>query len=35
VLDYAAVEPAYVYATGVTVLALGVTYWLVTSKART
>lgn len=35
VLDYATVDPAYVYATGVTVLALGVTYWLVVSKART
>lgn len=34
VLDYATVEPAYVYATGVTVLALGITYWLVSSKAR-
>ena len=35
VLDYATVEPAYVYATGVTVLALGITYWLVNNKART
>lgn len=35
VLDYASVEPGYVYATGVTVLALGITYWLVATKART
>jgi uncharacterized membrane protein (DUF373 family) len=35
VLDYATVDPAYVYATGVTVLALGITYWLVVNKART
>ena len=33
-LDYATVEPAYVYATGVTVLALGITYCLVVGTAR-
>lgn len=33
-LDYATVDPAYVYATGVTVLALGVTYWLVATIAK-
>ncbi len=33
-LDYATVDPAYVYATGVTVLALGVTYWLVATVAK-
>lgn len=35
VLDYNTVEPAYVYATAATVLALGITYWLVSKKART
>ncbi len=34
VLDYSTVEPGYVYATGVTVLALGITYWLVAGRAR-
>jgi uncharacterized membrane protein (DUF373 family) len=33
-LDYNTVDPAYVYATGVTVLALGVTYCLVIGMAR-
>ncbi|THF65976.1 hypothetical protein E6C76_09270 [Pseudothauera nasutitermitis] len=35
VLDYNTIEPAYVYATAATVLALGVTYWLVSQHART
>lgn len=35
VLDYNTVEPEYLYGTGAVLLALGVTYWLVASKART
>lgn len=35
VLDFNTVEPAYVYATAATVLALGITYWLVSKQART
>nr|WP_136252004.1 phosphate-starvation-inducible PsiE family protein [Ningiella ruwaisensis] len=35
VLDYSTVEPQYVYATGVVVLALGITYFLVSKQART
>ena len=35
VLDLSELEPAYLYGIGVVVLALGVTYWLVSSKART
>lgn len=35
VLDFTTVEPEYLYGTGLIVLALGITYYLVTSKART
>ena len=35
VLDYNSVEPSYVYATAAVVLALGITYWLVSTRART
>ncbi len=35
VLDFTAIDPQYVYATGVVVLALGITYFLVAQKART
>lgn len=35
VLDLSELEPTYLYGIGVVVLALGVTYWLVSSKART
>jgi uncharacterized membrane protein (DUF373 family) len=35
VLDFSKSDPQYVYAIGVVVLALGVTYFLVASKART
>lgn len=35
VLDFSKLDPQYVYAIGVVVLALGVTYALVASKART
>lgn len=34
VLDFSKLDPQYVYAIGVVVLALGVTYFLVASKAR-
>lgn len=34
VLDFSKLDPQYVYAIGVVVLALGVTYYLVASKAR-
>lgn len=34
VLDFQQVSPAYLYGTGLIVLALGVTYWLVAAKAR-
>ncbi|MFN4064418.1 hypothetical protein GO613_13355 [Azoarcus communis] len=32
VLDLSTLEPAYLYAIGVIVLALGITYWLVSAK---
>ncbi|HMN93823.1 MAG TPA: phosphate-starvation-inducible PsiE family protein [Hydrogenophaga sp.] len=35
VLDFNTVQPEYLYGTGAVLLALGVTYWLVASKART
>ncbi len=35
VLDYNTIEPTYIYATAATVLALGITYWLVSKQART
>jgi uncharacterized membrane protein (DUF373 family) len=35
VLDFNTVAPEYLYGTGAVLLALGVTYWLVASKART
>jgi uncharacterized membrane protein (DUF373 family) len=35
VLDFNTVSPEYLYGVGLIVLALGVTYWLVASKART
>ncbi len=35
VLDLSQISPEYLYGIGVVVLALGVTYWLVSSKART
>lgn len=35
VLDFSKIDPQYVYAIGVVVLALGITYHLVASKART
>jgi len=35
VLDFNTVEPEYLYGTGAVLLALGITYWLVASKART
>jgi len=35
VLDLSQLEPDYLFGIGVVVLALGVTYWLVSSKART
>lgn len=34
VLDFNLVEPGYLYGVGGIVLALGITYWLVSSKAR-
>ncbi|MDO9482030.1 MAG: phosphate-starvation-inducible PsiE family protein [Hydrogenophaga sp.] len=35
VLDFNTVAPEYLYGTGAVLLALGVTYWLVATKART
>ncbi len=35
VLDFTALEPEYLYGIGLIVLALGITYFLVASKART
>lgn len=35
VLDLSQIEPDYLYGIGLVVLALGITYWLVSSKART
>lgn len=35
VLDFSVIDPGYLYGLGAIVLALGVTYWLVSSKART
>lgn len=35
VLDFNTVAPEYLYGTGAVLLALGITYWLVASKART
>ncbi|MFC3094360.1 hypothetical protein DRW07_14270 [Alteromonas sediminis] len=35
VLDFTTVTPEYVYGIGIVVLALGITYYLVTIKART
>ncbi|MHB8764661.1 MAG: phosphate-starvation-inducible PsiE family protein [Deferrisomatales bacterium] len=35
VFDYKSVEAEYVWATAAVVLTLGVTYWLVATKART
>lgn len=35
VLDFSKIEPHFVYGTGVIVIALGITYYLVTDKART
>jgi len=35
VLDFNTVQPEYLYGTGAVLLALGVTYWLVATKART
>lgn len=35
VLDFSVVDPGYLYGLGGIVLALGVTYWLVSAKART
>jgi len=35
VLDFTTVEPEYVYGIGIVVLALGITYYLVATKART
>jgi uncharacterized membrane protein (DUF373 family) len=35
VLDTSIVDPGYLYGIGVIVLALGITYWLVSSKPRT
>ncbi|BDX08313.1 phosphate-starvation-inducible PsiE family protein [Planctobacterium marinum] len=34
VLDFSKLDPQYVYAIGVVVLALGITYYLVATKAR-
>lgn len=35
VLDFSELEPDYLYGIGAVVLGLGITYWLVSSKART
>jgi len=35
VLDFNTVAPEYLYGTGAVLLAMGITYWLVASKART
>ena len=35
VLDFSIVDPGYLYGVGGIVLALGITYWLVSLKART
>jgi uncharacterized membrane protein (DUF373 family) len=35
VLDIKTLEPAYLFAIGLIVLALGITYWLVSGRART
>ncbi len=35
VLDLSTLEPEYLYGIGFVVIALGVTYWLVSSRART
>jgi uncharacterized membrane protein (DUF373 family) len=35
VLDLSALDPQYLYAIGLIVIALGATYWLVSSRART
>lgn len=35
VLDFTIVSPGYLYGLGVVLLALGITYWLVSTRART
>ncbi|MGD8348164.1 MAG: phosphate-starvation-inducible PsiE family protein [Gammaproteobacteria bacterium] len=34
IFDFERITPPYIYATGVVVLALGVTYWLITKKSK-
>ena len=34
IFDFERVTPPYIYATGVVVLALGITYWLITKKSK-
>ena len=34
IFDFERITPPYIYATGVVVLALGITYWLITKKSK-